>query len=142
MEKYNIDEIISLGHFCQSAQFIKDINKHNVSYPFDWCVSNNYIINECLKDDFRIFMNKKYHISNSPSISSGHIKYNRVFFHHKNINHIYSNKYTKNIIKDDKYNNIIYVNYYSNSFNTGNYFLNKSDNNFYSKIILELFNIK
>jgi len=43
MIKVNFYKRISLGHFCQSAQFIKDIGERVEAMPFDWCITNNYL---------------------------------------------------------------------------------------------------
>ena len=54
--------------------------------PFDWCITNNYIINDCIKNNFQSFLNTDYFIKDKTSkISSGNIKYHKNLYHHKNV---------------------------------------------------------
>jgi hypothetical protein len=61
-------EFCSLGPKCHSAKLLQYINKKKESYPFDWIYSNLAMINHCIKDDFSIFMDKKYYINADDSL--------------------------------------------------------------------------
>lgn len=56
-------EFCSLGPKCHSAKILQYINKKKESYPFDWIYSNLPMITHCIKDKFRILMDKKYYVN-------------------------------------------------------------------------------
>ena len=47
----------------------------NGSYPFDWTISSLQIIIDCLRDDFKTFLNPIQHVTVEPDISSNYIMY-------------------------------------------------------------------
>jgi len=47
---------ISFGHRCSIAKILKDLNLKTESYPFDWSISKLPVIEHCIKDNFRQFM--------------------------------------------------------------------------------------
>jgi hypothetical protein len=54
--------ICSLGPQCHNATFLKQCELKSCSYPFDWIFSNYNIILHCIKDNFKIFLDKSYYI--------------------------------------------------------------------------------
>lgn len=53
----------SFGLNCFSSQLLKRLNLKNESYPFDWLHSNLDIVQDCLNDDFKTFLDKQYYSS-------------------------------------------------------------------------------
>jgi len=50
-------QVISLGYRCSSAGILKSLGLKNASYPFDWLVSHLPIIEYCVADQFKEFLN-------------------------------------------------------------------------------------
>lgn len=48
----------SLGSLCHSAQLLKINGLKKTSYPFDWIFSNISMVEHCIKDDFKLFLDK------------------------------------------------------------------------------------
>ena len=48
----------SLGGFCHSAMLLKINGLKKASYPFDWIFSNVEMVEHCIKDDFKLFLDK------------------------------------------------------------------------------------
>jgi len=78
-----IEYACSLGPFCHSANILKQNNLKECSYPFDWIFSNNKNIIHCIKDNFKLFLNKKYYM-NISNKRCGHSYYNKELFRHHN----------------------------------------------------------
>jgi hypothetical protein len=55
-------KVISFGHRCSSASFIKKLNLKTESYPFDWLVSKLDIIQDCIETKFVHFLNVNNYI--------------------------------------------------------------------------------
>lgn len=51
-------KLISFGHRCSSASFIRLLNLKTESYPFDWLVSKLDVIEDCIKTKFVNFLNE------------------------------------------------------------------------------------
>jgi len=80
----NFNYVCSLGTLCHTANFIKKHNLKKCSYPFDWIFSNINIVIDCLKDDFKEFLDKDNyidHCSNNPELC-GHKIYDSAMFNH------------------------------------------------------------
>jgi len=56
-------KVISFGHRCSSASFIKLLNCKTESYPFDWLVSKLDIIKDCIETNFVHFLNVSNYIT-------------------------------------------------------------------------------
>lgn len=56
-------KVISFGHRCTSAGFIKLLNLKTESYPFDWLVSKLDVIKDCIETDFVHFLNPDNYIT-------------------------------------------------------------------------------
>jgi hypothetical protein len=56
-------KVISFGHRCSSASFIKNLNLKTESYPFDWLVSKLDIIKDCIETKFVHFLNVNNYIT-------------------------------------------------------------------------------
>ena len=67
--------ICSLGSFCHTASYLQKNGLKQVSYPFDWALSSPQMVIDCLKDDFKTFLDPIYHQQVDPGISSNHTKY-------------------------------------------------------------------
>lgn len=50
-------KIVSFGFRCSSAAILKKLNLKTESYPFDWLISDLPVIQNCLTDDFKEFLN-------------------------------------------------------------------------------------
>lgn len=48
----------SLGGLCHSAQLLKINGIKKASYPFDWIFSSLPMVEHCIKDDFKTFLDK------------------------------------------------------------------------------------
>jgi hypothetical protein len=63
-------KVISFGHRCSSATFIKLLEIKTESYPFDWIVSKLDVIKDCIETKFVHFLNLKNYITkNTVSIN-------------------------------------------------------------------------
>lgn len=82
-----INYICSLGTSCHSACWIKNMNYKKCSYPFDWIFAKPDIVIDCLHDDFKTLLNKKYHIKHLSKEKgrSGHKKYHEKLFNHHDV---------------------------------------------------------
>ena len=56
-------KVISFGHRCSSAFFIKLLNLKTESYPFDWLVSKLDVIKDCIETNFVHFLNVNNYIT-------------------------------------------------------------------------------
>ena len=50
-------KIISLGYRCTVAGILKKLGLKHESFPFDWLISRLSVIQHCIQDDFREFLN-------------------------------------------------------------------------------------
>ena len=73
----------SLGPFCHSTNLLKQNNIKMCSYPFDWIFSNYNNVIHCIKDDFKIFLDKSYYQSITDKRCS-HSYYGKDMFRHHN----------------------------------------------------------
>ena len=78
-----INYICSLGTRCHSAETIKRNNLKSCSYPFDWCFSDMDIVTDCIKDDFKVYLDPSYYIHNSEN-QGGHSIYGAYMWWHHN----------------------------------------------------------
>jgi hypothetical protein len=63
-------KVISFGHRCSSASFIKSLHLKLESYPFDWLVSKLDIIKDCIETKFVHFLNVNNYITkNTESVN-------------------------------------------------------------------------
>ena len=49
-------KVISFGHRCSSASFLKRLNLKTESYPFDWLISKLDVIQDCIETRFVHFL--------------------------------------------------------------------------------------
>jgi Putative papain-like cysteine peptidase (DUF1796) len=70
-----IKHVCSLGSFCHTAAHLKRFNMRTCSYPFDWIISSPRMVIECIRDDFKTFMNPVHHVPLQAGISSNHLIY-------------------------------------------------------------------
>lgn len=76
-----METFCSLGTLCHSSQLLKRNKFKKDSYPFDWIFSNCDIILHCIRDDFKIFLDKSYYIK------INHMKCGHSYYHEKMFNH-------------------------------------------------------
>jgi len=55
--------VISFGHRCSTASFLKMLNLKTESYPFDWVVSKLQVIQHCIETRFHDFLNVNNYIT-------------------------------------------------------------------------------
>jgi len=82
----------SLGSSCHSAQILRRNNLRDEANPFDWLFSDIALVKDCIKDGFKLFLDKSQYYSISPDenvkhIRTGHRIYDKpdnypVFNHH------------------------------------------------------------
>jgi len=82
-----INYICSLGALCHTASWIKQMQMKKCSFPFDWIFSNPNMIIDCIDNDFKIFLDKNFHIpheihTNSKQISGHKVYGGQIFNHH------------------------------------------------------------
>ncbi len=53
-------EFISIGPYCITAEYIRDSGFRIQSFPFDWIFSSIKMVNHCIKDKFKIFLDLSY----------------------------------------------------------------------------------
>jgi hypothetical protein len=82
-ENFKKQEYLSLGSLCHASMLLKNIGYKKRSYPFDWIFSNPEMVIECLKDDFKTFLDKSYYIHRH-SKQCGHSLYHPHMFNHRN----------------------------------------------------------
>jgi hypothetical protein len=56
-----INYVCSLGSFCHTAFHLDNYKMRNCAYPFDYILSSPEMVIDCLIDDFKVFLDKKYH---------------------------------------------------------------------------------
>lgn len=82
-----INYICSLGTLCHTAASIKQMQMKKCSFPFDWIFCNINMIIDCIDNDFKIFLDKNFHIpheihKNSKKMSGHKIYGGTIFNHH------------------------------------------------------------
>jgi hypothetical protein len=61
-----IRHIVSLGVQCFGSFFLKQAGLKRYSGPFDWIFSSAAMVNHCLQDDFKVFLQSSYYRSIPP----------------------------------------------------------------------------
>lgn len=77
-----IQEIVSLGTHCQTAQLFKALGWKQRSYPFDWIFAQPSMVVDALRDDFGTFLDRTQYRSHAPNRSCAHASYGHMFNHH------------------------------------------------------------
>ena len=82
-----INYVCSLRTSCHTTCWIKNMDFKKCSYPFDWIFASPEIVIDCLSDDFKTLLNKKYHIKHltKQKGKSGHKKYDEKLFNHHDV---------------------------------------------------------
>lgn len=75
---------VSLGENCSSAWYLKQIGLKEASYPFDWIFSSPEIVLDCINDNFKKYLNRKFIIPKRNNTSAGHSYYHENLFNHRN----------------------------------------------------------
>jgi len=76
---------ISLGQNCSTAWFLQAVGKRTCSTPFDWIFTSAQIIEHCIRDDFREFLDLRYVVPFPGDDSrAGHARYHANMFFHGN----------------------------------------------------------
>ncbi|WP_158302359.1 DUF1796 family putative cysteine peptidase [Sodalis glossinidius] len=58
-----VNHIVSLGSHCLAASILKKLGIKKYSLPFDWNFTHPGMVIDCLNDNFKVFLDKKYHKS-------------------------------------------------------------------------------
>ena len=53
-------EFVSIGPCCYTTEYIKNSGLRNHSYPFDYIFSSIEMVNHCINDKFKMFLDLKY----------------------------------------------------------------------------------
>ena len=69
-------EFISIGPYCITAEYIRDNGFRTQSYPFDWIFSSIKMVDHCIKDKFKIFLDLSYISENNHSYYDKMLKTN------------------------------------------------------------------
>jgi hypothetical protein len=75
-----VNYVCSLGSFCFPANYMRTHNLQKCSYPFDYILTGPEVITDCLKDDFKLFLDKSRHerlVNEGNRISSNHKLYGK-----------------------------------------------------------------
>lgn len=101
----SFDHVCSLGTLCHAAAILKRNKVKMASYPFDWIFSDCDIVNHCIKDNFKTFLDKNNYTTISHS-SCGNTVYNIYMFNHHNplINEEHYNYFTRCV---NRFNDLI-----------------------------------
>lgn len=78
-----INNFCSLGTLCHRSLLLKRNKLKKESYPFDWIFSNCNIINHCISNNFKIYLDKSYYIKIN-DFKCGHSYYHENMFNHHN----------------------------------------------------------
>jgi len=104
-----INYVCSIGSFCHTASYLKDNKLRYCAYPFDNITSAPEMVTDCLRDDFKLFLDKTRYeeiICWDGSISSNHKLYGK-FSHSIGLNketHFNLTFRHNNITTDNDYN--------------------------------------
>lgn len=83
------DNAISIGEWCSPASLLKEMKIRNFSTPFEWLFSKIGMVNECIEDNFQLFLDKNQYISSGKK-QCHHIEYEKkykvpILFNHHNL---------------------------------------------------------
>ena len=56
-----INYVCSLGSFCHTACYLRNNKIQHCSYPFDYVLSAPDMVTDCLRDDFKLFLDRTMH---------------------------------------------------------------------------------
>lgn len=70
------------GQNCNCAWYLKATGARKSSLPFDWIFSSPQILAHCLRDDFRVFLDRTF-IEPTDSGAAGHARYHARLFAHR-----------------------------------------------------------
>ena len=87
-------EFISIGPCCFTAEYIKNNGLRNHSYPFDYIFSSIEMVNHCINDKFKMFLDLTYISDCNHSFYDEKIKTNLLERHSYHILGVYKNPVT------------------------------------------------
>lgn len=108
----DINYVCSLGSFCHTACYLRDNKLQHCSYPFDYVFSAPEMVTDCLRDDFKLFLDRtryEEYVYFDGTISSNHKLYGK-FSHSIGLNketHYNLTFRHNNITKDTDYNSFV-----------------------------------
>jgi hypothetical protein len=70
----------SLGSLCHSSQLLKINGLKKASYPFDWIFSSLEMVEHCIKDDFKTFLDKSQYIDYTTNSSLKETQCEHIFY--------------------------------------------------------------
>jgi len=71
--------VCSLGPFCHASDLLKRLKVKRESYPFDWTCTALEMIMHCIEDDFTIFLDRSYYVSDPSNDVTRHTYYENRF---------------------------------------------------------------
>lgn len=87
LQGYRYAHAISLGCLCYPSALFKRLDLKRYSCPFDWMFSVLPMVEECIKSDFRNFLDQKYY---EPVLVEGKFEFKHAFYQsywNTNFNH-------------------------------------------------------
>lgn len=78
----NYYEKISMGEYCNSAWYLKEIKNKKPSHPYDWIFSSPQIVSHTILDEFKSFLNRDLLLKIYKK-KVGHKLYHSSLFNHK-----------------------------------------------------------
>ena len=97
-------KVISFGHRCSSASFIKLLDLKTESYPFDWIVSKLDVIQNCIETNFVHFLNVNNYVATNTETYNmiDNTKYH-ICYENIQVNEFYETDNTNNNISTYNY---------------------------------------
>lgn len=68
-------KFISIGPYCHTADLLNKYNLRTEAYPFDYIFSSLKMVEHCIQDKFKLFLNKDYYTRGTNPTSTRHSFY-------------------------------------------------------------------
>jgi len=88
MNTYN--QVCSFGPFCHTGNLLQRLKIKIASFPFDWLCTTPLIISHCIENNFQLFLDKTYYLSDETGSHTIHkyyadtFNFRKAFFAHSN----------------------------------------------------------
>ena len=88
MNKTIYNQVCSFGPFCHTGNLLQRLGIKIVSFPFDWVCTSPLVISDCIKNNFKYYLDKNYLVfdENKDSQQNSYYveKFNKAIFAHDN----------------------------------------------------------